>query len=123
MGDVADDPAESIQIGIKMAIGDGSVPLLSLGYACAELWKEGSHLNPGNARVVTREYEHQGSFQVDDPLRQGPASSEHCDILGNHALIEDILTVVSGSQVDPVVVSNIHEIAATIRDHPFHAQE
>lgn len=116
---VEDNPLEGIQLGIKMTMGDGSVPLLSLGYAFAELWKEGSHLNPGNARVTTREYQHQGSFQIDDPLRQGPTSSEHCDILGNHELIEDIIRIATGSQVEPVVVSDIHEIAKKIREHPF----
>mmetsp|Transcript_38027 Transcript_38027/g.92531 ORF Transcript_38027/g.92531 Transcript_38027/m.92531 type:complete len:649 (+) Transcript_38027:242-2188(+) len=114
---IADDPSESVQIAVKMANGDGSVPLLSLGYTCAELWKEGSHLNPGNSKVTTREYAHAGSFQVDDPMRMGPQSSEHCDILGNLDLIEDILTIVSGSDVEEVVVSNIREIAETIRNN------
>ncbi|KAL3919931.1 MAG: hypothetical protein SGILL_003508, partial [Bacillariaceae sp.] len=110
----ADNEEENIMYGVKMADGDGSVPLLSTGYPCAELWKEGSPMNPGNARVVTREYLHAGTFQPNDPMRQGPKSSEHCDILGNHAFIEDIINIVAGVDVEPRIHSNILEIAKRI---------
>lgn len=115
-----DDDLENITYGIKMVEGDGSVPLISTGYTCTELWKKGSEMNPGNARVVTREYQHEGSFQPSDPMRQGPKSSEHCDILGNHQVLEDIITIVSGGSVDDHYVSNIKEIARKVREHPIH---
>ena len=37
--------------------GDGTVPLVSLGYMCVEGWKDKS-LNPSGNDVVTREYPH-----------------------------------------------------------------
>jgi phospholipid:diacylglycerol acyltransferase len=105
--------------GIKMTNGDGSVPLLSLGYMCAEGWQNTS-LNPGNAAIVTKEYAHESSFQASDPLRQGPKSSEHCDILGNHEVLEDIIKIATGAgeAVEPRIVSNIEEIGRRIREHP-----
>jgi Lecithin:cholesterol acyltransferase len=118
-----DDESENITYGIKMTNGDGSVPLMSTGYTCTELWKKGSPLNPGNARVITREYQHEGSFQPHDPMRQGPKSSEHCDILGNHAVLEDIIKVVSGGSLDNHYVSNIKEIARKVREHPFNNEK
>jgi hypothetical protein len=32
--------------------------------------------------VYTREYKHKSEFTVDDPMRGGPHSSDHVDILG-----------------------------------------
>lgn len=118
---IQDDPSQSINFGVRTANGDGSVPLLSLGYACAEAWKtrEGSNpLNPGNSRIVTREYQHRGSFQIDDPIRQGPESSEHCDILGNNEVLEDLIRIATGDgeSVQPRIVSNIEQIVAQVRD-------
>jgi phospholipid:diacylglycerol acyltransferase len=117
-----DDPAENVTYGVKMVDGDGSVPLLSTGYPCVELWKEGSPMNPGNARVVTREYQHQGSFQPNDPMRQGPKSSEHCDILGNHDFLGDIIKIVSGNSVEARIHSDIENIAKRIREHPINSE-
>lgn len=122
MDEPKDDEAESIMYGIKMTNGDGSVPLLSLGYMCAEGWKR-SDLNPGNTRIVTREHSHVGSFQASDPLRQGPTSGEHCDILGNHQVLEDIIKIAAGKDVEPRIVSNIEDIAQRIREHPWNNKE
>jgi hypothetical protein len=41
--------------GVKFADGDGSVPLLSMGYLCVDGWKR-KEFNPSGAKVVTREY-------------------------------------------------------------------
>ncbi|CAB9525721.1 Phospholipid:diacylglycerol acyltransferase [Seminavis robusta] len=118
---IKDDPSESLMWSVRTAIGDGTVPLVSLGYMCAEGWKqvskeaEANPLNPGNSRIVTREYEHRGSFQVDDPMRQGPESSEHCDLLGNYEALEDMIKIALGETVEPRIVSNIEEITEQVR--------
>jgi phospholipid:diacylglycerol acyltransferase len=41
--------------GIRLADGDGTVPLLSLGGLCRGAWMKG-RLNPAGSKVVTREY-------------------------------------------------------------------
>lgn len=75
--EVSDD-GRNISYGIKYTDGDGSVPLISLGYVCADAWqRKDSGLNPSKAKVFTREYEHKSEFNVDDPMRGGPASSDH----------------------------------------------
>lgn len=44
--------------GVQFSDGDGTVPLISLGLMCRKGWRQGSGLNPGGMRVVTREYRH-----------------------------------------------------------------
>lgn len=122
---VEDDESEHIFNSMKNVDGDNSVPLLSLGYPCVELWggRGKDKFNPGGASVVTKEYPHGGSFQRDDPMRQGPYSSEHCDFLGNHEVLEDIIDIATGHDVTPRIVSNIEGIATKIHEHPWNSQE
>lgn len=54
----AGEPPTSRRAGMIKAEGDGSVPLLSLGFMCARGWKT-RHFNPAGATVLTREYPHQ----------------------------------------------------------------
>ena len=54
-------------------------------------------------------------------MRQGPHSGEHCDILGNHETLEDIIKIATGGSVDNQIVSNIEQIAKDIREHPINA--
>jgi phospholipid:diacylglycerol acyltransferase len=119
---VADD-SKSVKHGIRYGVGDGSVPLLSLGYICADAWRrEDSGLNPSKAKVYTREYLHKAEFCVDDPMRSGPSSSDHVDILGNSAMMEDFLKIVTDFEPQDVtndhIVSDIREIAQKINSHP-----
>jgi phospholipid:diacylglycerol acyltransferase len=109
--------------GTRFVDGDGSVPLLSLGYMCADAWqRRETGLNPSRTKVITREYPHESEFCVDDPMRGGPGSAEHVDILGNIDLTEDFLRIVTGFEPEVVgqdrVVSDIKEIAARINAHP-----
>jgi phospholipid:diacylglycerol acyltransferase len=109
--------------GIRYSDGDGSVPLLSLGYICADAWKRPeTGLNPSTTAVFTREYMHKAEFQVDDPMRGGPASCDHVEILGNTAMIEDFIKVATGFEVatveDDRIISKIRDIAAAINAHP-----
>jgi len=72
------DESRNISSGIKYGDGDGSVPLISLGYICADAWqRKDSGLNPAKSRVYTREYKHETEFSRSDPMRGGPRSSDH----------------------------------------------
>jgi phospholipid:diacylglycerol acyltransferase len=115
--------AQHTSYGIRFSDGDGSVPILSLGYICADAWtRKDSGLNPSGAKVVTREYKHRAEFWVDDPMRMGPASSDHVDILGNLEMMEDFLKIVTDFESSTVnenrIVSDIENIAAKINAHP-----
>jgi phospholipid:diacylglycerol acyltransferase len=117
-----EDPANNVIHGVKYVDGDGSVPLLSLGYICADGWRrKDTGLNPGKSKVVTREYQHKQETPFDDPMRGGPYSGEHVDVMGNLDMMTDFLKVVSDFEDDTVedhFVSDIHEIAEKISKHP-----
>jgi phospholipid:diacylglycerol acyltransferase len=117
-----DNEAQKIRRGVRYTDGDGSVPLLSLGYLCADAWRrESSGLNPSKVPVTTREYKNQREFVVDDPMRGGPRSSEHVDVLGNLDMMEDFLRIVTGYDDESVqedrIVSDIREIANRVNSY------
>lgn len=117
-----DDENLKVKSGVRYTNGDGSVPLISLGYMCADAWlREDSGLNPSRSTVYTREYEHHAEFSVEDPMRAGPRSADHVDILGNIEMTEDFLRIVTDSHVEKVnsdrIVSDIKEVARKINSH------
>lgn len=114
---------QNVQYGVRYADGDGSVPLLSLGYICVDAWnRTNSGLNPSRSAVFTREYKHQAEFLVDDPMRSGPRGSDHVDILGNVDMMNDFLRIVTDFENLKVkenkIVSHIERIAAQINSQP-----
>eukprot|EP00559_Dactyliosolen_fragilissimus_P000194 CAMPEP_0184874214 /NCGR_PEP_ID=MMETSP0580-20130426/42267_1 /TAXON_ID=1118495 /ORGANISM="Dactyliosolen fragilissimus" /LENGTH=556 /DNA_ID=CAMNT_0027377195 /DNA_START=526 /DNA_END=2197 /DNA_ORIENTATION=- len=111
------NPESNIRHGTRFSDGDVSVPLLSLGFMCVDGWKKNKKLNPSNADIITREYKHKEEFQVNDPMRGGPFSSDHVDILGNIETTTDILKIVTDHERSTVVdrlTSDINKIASTI---------
>lgn len=113
---------QGVKYGGKFVDGDGSVPLVSLGYMCADAWqRRDSRLNPSNVPVYTREYSHETKFQADDPMRGGPFSADHVDLLGNVGVTEDVIRIVTGFGVDEVktnkIVSDIEAIAEKINNN------
>mmetsp|Transcript_18952 Transcript_18952/g.52150 ORF Transcript_18952/g.52150 Transcript_18952/m.52150 type:complete len:105 (-) Transcript_18952:81-395(-) len=92
--------------------GDGSVPLLSLGYMCADGWQR-PHFNPSGIQVRTREFQHSPVSFIVDP-RGGPGTADHVDIMGNHDLINDVLRVASGEELEDRIYSDIRSIAARV---------
>jgi phospholipid:diacylglycerol acyltransferase len=117
-----EDPDNQVLHGIKYADGDGSVPLLSLGYMCEGPWKDKkSGFNPSGIKVITREYLHQPEFTVDDPMRSGPYSAEHVDILGNVEMMEDLMRIVTDHEIDQMedkIISDIQGIVKRVKEHP-----
>lgn len=107
-----------IKAGIRYVDGDGTVPLMSLGFMCAHGWREdgyGATYNPGGVDVRVREYKHNPVSIIYDP-RGGPATSDHVDIMGNHELIKDILRVAGRAyeNVPECIKSDILEIASRV---------
>lgn len=103
-------PDMEIDHGVQFADGDGTVPLVSLGYMCVEGWKK-KHLNPSNIDVITKEY-------MDEPatlsFRGGPRAADHVNILGNSEMIYDLLKIASGLDVEGRIHSNIVEISKKV---------
>jgi phospholipid:diacylglycerol acyltransferase len=117
-----EDAENNVTHGVKYTDGDASVPLLSLGYMCADAWqRKDSGLNPSQTKVITREYSHRHEFSVDDPMRSGPYSADHVDILGNVDMMEDFIKIVTGHDIDSVqtkIVSDIESMAKVINSKP-----
>ncbi|MDP2325993.1 MAG: hypothetical protein Q8N51_18480, partial [Gammaproteobacteria bacterium] len=100
--------------GVQEADGDGTVPLLSMGYMCHEGWRRYSGLNPARMATIVREYPHAPASLVVNP-RGVPTTGDHVDIMGNYELISDILTIVSGGVVQDRVLSRLQEYASRIQ--------
>ncbi|KAJ3108074.1 hypothetical protein HDU97_002309 [Phlyctochytrium planicorne] len=110
---ITDTP--SITNGILLSDGDVSVPLISLGYMCADGWRR-KRYNPSGIKVITREHEDKPSGNQGD-LRGGPYSANHVDIMGHHHVLEDILRVVSGNDenLEDQYYSRIRDISARVK--------
>ena len=81
----------NIRSGVKFTDGDGTVPLLSLGYMCSAGWKGGRRLNPGNSTIITREYLEVNATMA---ILRAATSTDHVDIMGNSEIIRDVIRVV-----------------------------
>jgi len=97
---------------VRYGEGDGSVPLISLGYMCSNAWKH-KLLNPSQLQSIVREYRHDPSIF---DLRGGIDTADHVDMMGNYDLIKDVLSIVTGGSDanHDVISSNILEIGALI---------
>ena len=105
---------EAENLGVVVGDGDGTVPLISLGYMCADGWRN-PLLNPHDVKIGLREYDHSPTSFISDP-RGGPGSADHVDILGNAEMIQDILRLAAGkgNQLNDRFISRIKEISVKI---------
>lgn len=96
----------SLRSGVGLVDGDGTVPLVSLGYPCRS--PNGFRRDVG--RVVTYEVPHAPSSIMD--LRGGSATADHVDIMGNYDVMSALLLVVTGNGHEVVdrVTSSIDDI-------------
>jgi phospholipid:diacylglycerol acyltransferase len=103
-----------ISLGIRYVDGDGTVPLISLGFMCAKGWRKKKY-NPSQMEIRIREYRHNPLPLIYDP-RGGPSTSDHVDIMGNHEMITDILNIVAKKydQVPEQIHSEILKIAQRV---------
>ncbi|KAG9292687.1 hypothetical protein G9A89_008274 [Geosiphon pyriformis] len=102
---------QGLKSGIHTGEGDGTVPLLSLGYMCVKGWKNPLY-NPAGIKVITREFVHETSPSFD--LRGGAKTADHVDILGNYAVTEDVLRIAAAQadSIENTIHSRIEEYAA-----------
>ncbi|XP_027330312.1 phospholipid:diacylglycerol acyltransferase 1-like isoform X2 [Abrus precatorius] len=81
--------------GVYSSDGDETVPVLSAGFMCAKGWRGRTRFNPSGIRTYIREYDHAPPANLLEG--RGTQSGAHVDILGNFALIEDIIRVAAGA--------------------------
>lgn len=78
--------------------------------------------NPSGVGVYTRERRHESRVSLSDPGRAGPMAGEHVDILGNVGVIEDVVRIATGFEVDEkvnedIIVSDLRRIMEAIDGH------
>ncbi|XP_057956528.1 putative phospholipid:diacylglycerol acyltransferase 2 isoform X2 [Malania oleifera] len=99
--DTSADGSESscLKDGVYFVDGDESTPVLSAGFMCAKGWRgrgrRRSRFNPSASATYIREFQHEPPASFLE--RRGQRSGAHVDIMGNVALIEDILRVAAGA--------------------------
>ncbi|XP_071734900.1 putative phospholipid:diacylglycerol acyltransferase 2 [Rutidosis leptorrhynchoides] len=81
--------------GVTFVDGDETVPVLSAGFMCAKGWRGKTRFNPSGSRTYMREYRHKPPASLLEG--RGSESGAHVDIMGNVALIEDVLRVAAGA--------------------------
>lgn len=81
--------------GVYFVDGDESVPVLSAGFMCAKGWRGNTRFNPSGSPTYVREYKHRAPANLLEG--RGLKSGGHVDIMGNVALIEDVLRVAAGA--------------------------
>ncbi|XP_028752093.1 phospholipid:diacylglycerol acyltransferase 1-like [Neltuma alba] len=89
-----DDEDSCLKDGVYTVDGDETVPALSAGFMCAKGWRGKTRFNPHGIRTYIREYDHSPPANLLEG--RGTQSAAHVDIMGNFALIEDIIRVAAG---------------------------
>ncbi|XP_058088223.1 putative phospholipid:diacylglycerol acyltransferase 2 [Magnolia sinica] len=84
-----------LKSGVYFVDGDESVPVLSAGFMCAKGWRGRTRFNPSGMATFVREYRHKPPANLLEG--RGLESGAHVDIMGNVALIEDIMRVAAGA--------------------------
>uniref|UniRef100_A0A1D1XPP3 phospholipid:diacylglycerol acyltransferase n=1 Tax=Anthurium amnicola TaxID=1678845 RepID=A0A1D1XPP3_9ARAE len=84
-----------LKAGVYSVNGDETVPVLSSGFMCAKGWRGMTRFNPSGIKTYIREYDHAPPANLLEG--RGTQSGAHVDIMGNFALIEDIIRVAAGA--------------------------
>lgn len=112
-----DDEDSCLKDGVFTVDGDETVPVLSAGFMCAKGWRGKTRFNPSGIKTYVREYDHAPPSNILEG--RGTQSGAHVDIMGNFALIEDIVRVAAGASGDELggdrVYSGIFEWAEKIK--------
>ncbi|KAL9659740.1 hypothetical protein QQ045_024549 [Rhodiola kirilowii] len=95
-----------LQGGVYTADGDETVPVLSAGYMCAKGWRGKTRFNPSGIRTYVREYNHAPPSNLLEG--RGTQSGAHVDIMGNFALIEDVIRIAAGATGDDLGGDQVH---------------
>ena len=122
---------ESVDHGVILGEGDGTVPLLSNGYMCAKGWHI-KRFNPAGVKIKVYEMPHEPDrFSprggpntgtsvfpwIDSELKELICTGDHVDILGRSSLNDLILRVAGGKgdQIEENYVSNIREYSEKVK--------
>ncbi|KAK6914709.1 Lecithin:cholesterol/phospholipid:diacylglycerol acyltransferase [Dillenia turbinata] len=89
------DADSCLKDGVYLVDGDETVPALSAGFMCAKGWRGKTRFNPSGIRTYIREYDHAPPATLLEG--RGTQSGAHVDIVGNFALIKDIIRVAAGA--------------------------
>ena len=92
--------------GVYSTDGDETIPALSAGFMCAKAWRGKTRFNPSGIRTYIREYDHAPPANLLEG--RGTQSGAHVDILGNFALIEDIIRVAAGASGEDMGGDRVH---------------
>ncbi|KAJ4824782.1 Phospholipid:diacylglycerol acyltransferase 1 [Turnera subulata] len=95
-----------LQDGVFSVNGDETVPVLSAGFMCAKGWRGKTRFNPSGIRTYIREYDHAPPANLLEG--RGTQSGAHVDIMGNFALIEDIIRVAAGATGEDLGGDRVH---------------
>ncbi|KAJ9190371.1 hypothetical protein P3X46_001583 [Hevea brasiliensis] len=90
-----EDEDSCLKDGVYTVDGDETVPVLSAGFMCAKAWRGKTRFNPSGSRTYIREYYHSPPANLLEG--RGTQSGAHVDIMGNFALIEDLMRVAAGA--------------------------
>ncbi|XP_039018447.1 phospholipid:diacylglycerol acyltransferase 1-like isoform X2 [Hibiscus syriacus] len=90
-----DSEDSCLKDGVLSGDGDETVPVISAGFMCAKGWRGKTRFNPSGIRTYIREYKHAPPANLLEG--RGTQSGSHVDLLGNFALIEDVLRVAAGA--------------------------
>lgn len=90
------DEISCLRDGVYTVNGDETVPVLSSGYMCAKGWRGKTRFNPSGIRTYVREYDHSPPANLLEG--RGTQSGAHVDIMGNFALIEDVMRIAAGAK-------------------------
>ncbi|PQQ08886.1 phospholipid:diacylglycerol acyltransferase 1 [Prunus yedoensis var. nudiflora] len=92
--------------GVFSSDGDETVPVLSAGFMCAKGWRGKTRFNPSGIPTYIREYDHAPPANLLEG--RGTQSGAHVDIMGNFALIEDVLRVAAGAKGEDLGGDKVH---------------
>ncbi|OIW05843.1 hypothetical protein TanjilG_23629 [Lupinus angustifolius] len=98
-----------LQNGVYFVDGDERVHVISAGFMCAKGWRGRTRFNPSGIATYLREYKHK---------QQGIQSGESDNVMGNVALVEDVLRVAAGAKGEDIggdrIFSDIMRISERI---------
>ncbi|KAJ6765751.1 PHOSPHOLIPID:DIACYLGLYCEROL ACYLTRANSFERASE 2-RELATED [Salix purpurea] len=92
--------------GVHLTDGDETVPVISAGFMCAKGWRGRTRFNPSGIATFIREYRHKPPASLLEG--RGLESGAHVDIMGNFALIEDVLRVAAGATGAEIGGDRVH---------------
>ncbi|XP_057766786.1 phospholipid:diacylglycerol acyltransferase 1-like isoform X2 [Salvia miltiorrhiza] len=100
--------------GVYSIDGDETVPVLSAGFMFAKGWRGKTRFNPSGIHTFIREYNHAPPANL--LQGRGTQSGAHVDILGNFALIEDIIRIAAGATGEDIGGDRVHSNIFTWSD-------